>query len=61
MMAVDITTLEERVRDLGVLCRSLSRRLDALEETFKAHSMTIDPLKRQEPAEHAGGGEADLP
>jgi hypothetical protein len=60
MMAVDITTLEERVRDLGVLCRSLSRRLDALEETFKAYSMTIDPLKRQEPAEHEDGGEADL-
>jgi hypothetical protein len=65
MMAVDITTLEERVIELEKLCRGMQIRLDALqasfEATFKAYSWQIDPLKRQEPAEHEGGGEADLP
>jgi hypothetical protein len=55
-----MTTLEQRVIALEALCRVMLRRLDALEETCKAYSLTIDPLKRQEPAEHAGGGEADL-
>jgi hypothetical protein len=56
----DITTLEERVRDLEALCSGMSDRLKALEETFRAYGWTIDPLKRIEPAEHEGGGEVDL-
>lgn len=60
MMAADITTLEARVIVLEELCRGLSAGLDALEATFKAYGWPIDPLKRQEPAEHEDGGEADL-
>ena len=60
LMGVHMATLEERVTALEALCRSLSRRLHALEATFTAYSLTIDPLKRIEPAEHEDGGEVDL-
>jgi hypothetical protein len=59
-MGGEMATLEARVRDLEALCRGMSDRLKALEETFRAYGWTIDPLKRQDPAEHEGGGEADL-
>jgi hypothetical protein len=59
-MGGEMEKLEERVIYLEALCRGLSIGLHALQETFKAYSMTIDPLKRTEPAEHEGGGEADL-